>query len=128
MYYNEMVEDDVSRELARCVLPVNVYTECVWKIDLHNLFHFLKLRTDSHAQQEFQDYANVVDELVRPHFPLSFEAYDDYVKNSYTLSAMELQAIDDFGKGVFVNDRSQYRMSDREWKEMISRFPFFINR
>lgn len=124
LYYDEMVEDDVSRELARLVLPVNVYTECVWKIDLHNLFHFLKLRTDSHAQQEIQDYANVIDALVRPHFPASFEAYDDYLKNTYTLSAMELQALNDYSNKSFINDRQAYRMTDREWKEFTHRFSF----
>src|SRR3982750_4304308 len=68
----------VSRELARIALPVSVYTEWYWKIDLHNLFHFLSLRMDPHAQQEIRDYANAMFELIRPIVPIAAEAFLDY--------------------------------------------------
>jgi thymidylate synthase (FAD) len=63
--YTKMMEKGVSRELARMALPVSIYTEWYWKIDLHNLFRFLSLRMDSHAQQEIQDYANAMFDLVK---------------------------------------------------------------
>ena len=76
----------LTRELARTVLPVSNYTECYWKIDLHNFFHFCKLRMDSHAQQEIQDYAIPMFEMVKPYFPIATEAFEDYSLESVTLS------------------------------------------
>lgn len=87
--YEELLEAGVTRELARGVLPLNVYTKMVWKIDLHNLFHFLKLRLDPHAQKEIRVYAEVIEKLVALKFPLAYEAFVDYSKESYTLSRME---------------------------------------
>ncbi len=81
--------DGLSRELARTVLPVSNYTECYWKIDLHNFFHFCRLRMDSHAQQEIQDYAKPMYEMVKPHFPIATEAFEDYSLGSISLSRME---------------------------------------
>ena len=65
MSYNAMTGEDIARELARIVLPVNAYTEWYWKIDLHNLLHFLKLRLDSHAQYEIRVYAEAIAEVVK---------------------------------------------------------------
>ena len=79
----------LARELARIVLPVSNYTECYWKMDLHNFFHFCHLRMDEHAQQEIQDYAKVMYELVKPHVPIAAEAFEDYSLNSISLSRME---------------------------------------
>ena len=79
----------LSRELARTVLPVSNYTECYWKIDLHNFFHFCRLRMDDHAQQEIQDYAKVMYEMVKPEVPIAAEAFEDYSLNSISLSRME---------------------------------------
>ena len=93
MAYQVLLEEDLSRELARAVLPVANYTECIWKIDLHNFFHFVKLRSDSHAQREIRDYANAMYELVKPNFPLCCEAFEDYVQGSTTFSKQEMEVI-----------------------------------
>ena len=90
MIGNESVSHGgLTRELARTVLPVSNYTECYWKIDLHNFFHFCRLRMDNHAQQEIQDYAKVMYELVKPEVPIAAEAFEDYSLNSKSLSRME---------------------------------------
>ena len=91
--YHNLLEEDIAREIARAVLPVANYTEVIWKIDLHNFFHVIKLRADSHAQREIQDYANAMYELVKPHFPMCCEAFEDYVKNSVTFSRQERDVI-----------------------------------
>ena len=91
--YHNLLEEDLAREIARAVLPVANYTEVIWKIDLHNFFHVIKLRADSHAQREIQDYANAMYELVKPHFPMCCEAFEDYVKNSVTFSRQERDVI-----------------------------------
>lgn len=85
----------LTRELARGVLPLNTYTVMIWKIDLHNLFHFLKLRTDENAQKEIVAYADVIEKFVKLKFPISHHAWLDYSKNAYTLSAMELEFVQD---------------------------------
>ena len=93
MAYQVLLEEDLSREVARAVLPVANYTECIWKIDLHNFFHFVKLRSDSHAQREIRDYANAMYELVKPNFPLCCEAFEDYVQGATTFSKQEMGVI-----------------------------------
>ena len=93
MAYQVLLEEDLSREVARAVLPVANYTECIWKIDLHNFFHFVKLRSDSHAQREIRDYANAMYELVKPNFPLCCKAFEDYVQGSTTFSKQEMEVI-----------------------------------
>src|SRR5436305_81299 len=91
--YEQFIEKGVAREMARVVLPVNVYTEWYWKIDLHNLFHFLSLRMDPHAQQEIRDYATAMFELVRPIVPFAAEAFLDYNFQSVHLSRLEVEAL-----------------------------------
>src|SRR5262245_31471800 len=91
--YAQFMAKGVSRELARIALPVSVYTEWYWKIDLHNLFHFLSLRMDSHAQQEIQDYAKAMFELIRPIVPIAAEAFIDYSFESMRLSRLEVEAL-----------------------------------
>ncbi|NWJ58009.1 FAD-dependent thymidylate synthase [Marine Group I thaumarchaeote] len=91
--YQVLLEEDLSRELARAVLPVANYTECIWKIDLHNFFHFVKLRSDSHAQREIRDYSDAMYELVKPNFPLCCEAFEDYVQGAITFSKQEMGVI-----------------------------------
>ena len=93
MAYQVLLEEDLSREVARAVLPVANYTECIWKIDLHNFFHFVKLRSDSHAQREIRDYADAMYELVKPNFPLCCEAFEDYVQGATTFSKQEMGVI-----------------------------------
>jgi thymidylate synthase (FAD) len=114
--------DGISRELARIPVPVANYTECYWKIDLHNLFHFLALRMDSHAQREIRDYADAVYALVKECFPLSCEAFEDYQFHAKTLSRMDLLAIVDMLSGTFVADAKHYGMSKREYTEFVDFF------
>ena len=93
MAYQVLLEHDLSREVARALLPVANYTECIWKIDLHNFFHFVKLRSDSHAQREIRDYADAMYELVKPNFPICCEAFEDYMQGATTFSKQEMGVI-----------------------------------
>lgn len=88
--YEERIKLGVAREQARKDLPLSTYTEAYWKIDLHNLLHFLKLRMDSHAQFEIRQYAKVLGyQIVKEWVPTVWEAFVDYQLQSYTLSRME---------------------------------------
>ncbi len=91
--YSELLEIDLARELARINLPLSNYTEWYWKIDLHNLFHFLRLRLDVHAQYEIRVYGEVIADIIREIVPLAYEAFEDYVLNSEFFSAQELNII-----------------------------------
>lgn len=83
----------MARELARINLPLSTYTQFTWKIDLHNLFHFLRLRMDEHAQWEIRVFASAIYELVEPLYPLCFEAFNDYQLNAVTFSRWERKAL-----------------------------------
>lgn len=92
--YQERLELGVAREQARKDLPLSTYTEAYWKIDLHNLLHFLSLRMDEHAQFEIRSYAKVIGyEIVARWCPLAWEAFLDYQMNSITFSANEIKII-----------------------------------
>lgn len=91
--YAELLAKGTARELARAHLPQSTFTEFYWKIDLHNLLHFLKLRIDDHAQKEIRDLANKVYELVKPIVPVTCEAFEDFVLGSVTLSRVEIEAL-----------------------------------
>jgi thymidylate synthase (FAD) len=93
--YKKAVDRGIAREQARTILPQAMYTEFYWKIDLHNLLNFVRLRAEKHAQLEIQDYANAVYSIVRPLVPAACEAFEDYVVNSVTLSKVEITAIRD---------------------------------
>jgi thymidylate synthase (FAD) len=113
----------LSRELARTIIPVSNYTEVMWKCDLHNFFHFARLRMDGHAQREIRDFATAMYELAKPHFPLAAHAFEDYVRDSVTLSAMDLIALKDMLDGIFKGSPEAYGMSKREYAEFTARFP-----
>ena len=87
--YSELNEAGVARELARAVLPVNLYTEWYWKNDLHNLLHFIGLRSDSHAQYEIRVYSDAMAESVKAVAPFAWEAYQDYVISGLRFSRIE---------------------------------------
>ena len=91
--YDELIKKGVSRELARAHLPQNTFTEFYWKIDLHNLLHFLQLRIDDHAQKEIRDLAKQVYDLIKPIVPMTCEAFEDFRLGSMTLSRLEVDAI-----------------------------------
>jgi thymidylate synthase (FAD) len=115
--YKNLLDWNVSRELARIVLPVSNYTEVIWKIDLNNFFKFYQLRSDSHAQEEIQDYANTMWNLVEPHFPLCCEAFSDYGLNSKTFSKQEMDIIKDNLSNIVATDR----LSKREETEFLEK-------
>lgn len=88
--YERMIEDGVAREQARKILPLSTYTECYWKCDLRNILNLIRLRADSHAQKEIRDLANALAFFVKALFPLSWEAFEDYVLGAVTLSAQDI--------------------------------------
>jgi thymidylate synthase (FAD) len=110
--YEKLIEKGVAREIARIGLPVSGYTEWYWKIDLHNLLHFLSLRMDSHAQQEIRDYATAMFELIRPIVPIAAEAFLDYRTEALQLSRLEIAALKSGGPLATDNKREQ-----AEWEE-----------
>ncbi len=121
--YYDMIdpEDDIAREQARVGLPLSTYTEFVWKVDLHNLLHFLKLRTDSHAQKEIRDYAAAIENYVAVTVPIAYRAWVDYSKEAHTFSRQELSIIRQIvtqcelrGGDVFLTESG---MSHREIEE-----------
>lgn len=91
--YEWMTEGEIARELARIDLPLSTYTQWYWKIDLHNLLHFLTLRVDSHAQWEIQEFGRVMAGMLKAVAPLSYEAWIDYDVCGERLSRMELDAL-----------------------------------
>jgi len=92
--YNNRIEQGMAREQARKDLPLCTYTEAYWKIDLHNLLHFLRLRMEENAQYEIREYANCIgNEIVAKWCPLTWEAFLDYSMNSMTLSGNEVKII-----------------------------------
>lgn len=91
--YEQMTSEDMARELARIDLPLSTYTQWYWKIDLHNFLHFLKLRVDSHAQWEIQEYGRVLAGMLKRVAPHSYEAWIDYDVCGARVSRMELDAL-----------------------------------
>ena len=108
----------LARELARMNLSVNFYTQWYWKIDLHNLLHFLKLRADPHAQYEIRAYADVIIDIVKEWVPLTYAAFMDYRMGAYELSAKGLAAVRRLLRGEQV-DRESTGMSPGEWRELM---------
>jgi len=96
--YDELIEKGVSRELARAHLPQCTFTEFYWKIDLHNLLHFLALRMEDHAQKEIRDLATQIYECIKPIVPVTCEAFEDFRLGSVTLSRLEVALLCDIIK------------------------------
>ncbi len=96
-HYEKMLDEyDIAKEVARLNLPVNIYTEFYWKIDLWNLMNFMNLRLDDHAQLEIREYAGAVAWIVQDGWPEAYRAFEDYILNSVTFSAEELKALSCF--------------------------------
>ena len=91
--YSELLEDGVARELARVNLPLSLYTEFYWEMDLHNLFHFLKLRLDSHAQYEIRVYAEVMLEMCKKVAPMATESFINHMEHGVNFSGEEMEAL-----------------------------------
>ncbi len=116
--YQEMMQaHDLARELARMNLTLNVFTQWYWKIDLHNLLHFLSLRGDAHAQYEIRAYADAMAETVKRWVPNAFEAFDDYVVGGGHLSRAGLAVVRRMIAGEDVTQENS-GMSPREWREL----------
>ncbi|WP_424928168.1 FAD-dependent thymidylate synthase [Amaricoccus tamworthensis] len=106
----------LARELARMNLPANVYTQWYWKVDLHNLFHFLRLRADSHAQYEIRVYAEAICDMVRDWVPAAYGAFEDYRLNSVQFSGKAMDVLRRRLRGETVTQQDS-GMSAREWRE-----------
>ena len=92
--YEWMAAEEMARELARIDLPLSTYTQWYWKIDLHNLLNFLSLRMDAHAQLEIREYARTIgEEIVRPLFPVVWEAFEDYRLGGMFLTRLDREVI-----------------------------------
>jgi thymidylate synthase (FAD) len=109
----------LARELARMNLPLNFYTQWYWKIDLHNLFHFLNVRADSHAQYEIRVYAQLMLDLIEKWVPLAFGAFRDYRLGGVELSAQGISAIKRMLAGEVITEANS-QMSAREWRELMA--------
>jgi len=119
-HYEEMISSDdqqgLARELARMNLPANIYTQWYWKVDLHNLLHFLRLRADAHAQYEIRVYADEISKIVADWVPFAFSAFEDYRMGGATLSSKALDCVRRLIKGEDVTQASS-GMSAGEWRE-----------
>jgi len=109
-------QDGLARELARMNLPANIYTQWYWKVDLHNLFHFLRLRADSHAQYEIRVYADAICKVVADWVPAAYGAFEDYRLGGATLSGKALDCVRRMLKGEEVTQENS-GMSKGEWRE-----------
>lgn len=110
-----MGEHGMAREMARMVVPTNVYTEWYWKVDLHNLLHFLSLRADPHAQMEIRVYADAICNMVKTWVPHTWEAFEDYVMGGEHFSRQEMELIREMVQ--YSDSALPEGMSSREWNE-----------
>ncbi len=119
-HYRDMLSTEgqsgLARELARMNLPANIYTQWYWKIDLHNLFHFLRLRADPHAQYEIRVYAEAICQIVRDWVPAAYAAFEDYRMGGVQLSARAVACLRRMLNGENVSQESS-GMSAGEWRE-----------
>ena len=120
-HYEEMLGEDIAlaRELARMNLTLNTYTQWYWKTDLHNLFHFLRLRADAHAQYEIRVYAEAMLEMAKAWVPLSTKAFCDYRLGAVTFSAKMMEILRRMLAGEAV-EQAGSGLSKREWAEMMA--------
>lgn len=132
--YKSAINSGVSKELARIQLPLANYTELYWKIDLHNFFHYIGLRNDpGHAQSEIVQLARLMYELVKPHVPISCQAFEDYRYNGVTFSVQEQQAlaellrVDDLVQGSMDSVLNSY-LKGRELNEFKNKLTRIIER
>jgi len=118
--YEAMLSQDgqkgLARELARMNLPANIYTQWYWKVDLHNLFHFLRLRADAHAQYEIRVYADAICNIVADWVPMAYGAFEDYRLGGVQMSGRAMECVRRMLKGEEVTQESS-GMSAGEWRE-----------
>ena len=109
-------QQGLARELARMNLPANIYTQWYWKTDLHNLFHFLRLRADAHAQYEIRVYAEAMCRIVADWVPLAYAAFEDYRLGGVSLSGKAVEVLKRRLAGETVTQETS-GMSKGEWRE-----------
>src|SRR5207244_1799734 len=116
----------LARELIRIFLPVNLYTEFYWSINLHNLLHFLHLRMDPHAQEEIRAYGLAIATMLKEKVPITWEAFDDYLLKGKEFSAQEwslLEKVVDFNRlKTFMENEEGNVISKGEWRELLEKF------
>ncbi|MBA3312878.1 MAG: FAD-dependent thymidylate synthase [Planctomycetaceae bacterium] len=120
--YEERLAAGVAREQARKDLPLSTYTEAYWKVDLHNLLHFLALRMDSHAQKEIRDYSTAIGEqIVKPLFPVVWEAFEDYRMGSMSLTRLDVGVVSRLagsGSAPPYTEEAFLAAQDMTWREL----------
>ena len=109
LYERHINDFGLARETARAILPVGGYTECYWKANLKNFLHMARLRMDSHAQWEIQEFARAMYDLAKPLFPLACEAFEDYAVNSVRVSGLEV-------------DLMKRLLSKEKWLDLLEDF------
>lgn len=121
--YENYLSIDMAKELARINLPLSLYTKLWWKCDLHNIFHLLKLRLDSHAQYEIREYAKAMYELIKPVVPVACASFEEHILNSVTLSANEWKQIKKYlpSKEDIKSELKQNNWSNRRIQESIEK-------
>ena len=128
--YNERLKFGIAKEQARKDLPLSTYTRLYWKCDLRNIFNFLRLRMDSHAQWEIRQYANAMYELIKPIVPVACEAFEDYSLHAKKFSRMEMELLRNIVQRyedlydhteTALSNLKPESMSDREWKEFLEK-------
>lgn len=120
--YTSYLEGGVARELARINLPLSTYTEFYWNIDLHNLFHFLRLRTHHHAQKEIRDYAEAIASMIQPIVPMAFEAWERHERYGVKLSREEAVFVGDLLKKHW--DVLEPQLPKRDARILAEKFDF----
>jgi len=120
--YQDLLATDLAREIARINLPVSNYTEWYWKTDLHNLFHFLRLRIDPHAQYEIRVFGEAMAEIVKAAVPLAYEAFEDYILHARRFSRLELEALRSMLTSLPTVEELESRgLSGREAREFLDK-------
>lgn len=117
--YEGLNEQGLARELSRMVLPTNIYTQWFWKMDLHNLMHFLKLRLHPHAQYEIRVFAEAIADIVKAQCPVAWEAFEDYILEAESFSKDELEIIRELARDSFSDDLVSH-LSGREKDEFMA--------
>ena len=118
--YLDMINDEgVCREQARMILPQSMYTEFYWKINLHNLMHYLHLRMEGHAQKEIQDYAKMIYKLVKPLAPYTFEAFEDFRVHAVQFSHTEQKVLARMIQNTDIDTDELSKGEAREFREKI---------
>lgn len=135
--YNIRLELGVAREVARKDLPLSTYTEAYWKMDLHNLLHFLALRMDGHAQLEIRTYATIIGEqIVKPLFPKVWQAFEDYRLNAMYMTGIEKDALVALLRSVDLADKLdlgslesalEHVKNDRERNDAVKKLQSLLN-